>query len=123
MADDKKIEPEYVPLLIGKRGLSLHDEEFGQRWPTLYQLLAPRYDSKQRLTREPGVISIRVDGSMYRITLVCPTEGVQTTLEKISLVDLWDFLELHVCSPSATWPPTYDAKKRAGHGLRKVLES
>jgi len=120
---DEKIQPTHAPILLGKVGLSPHDDLAVAEWPTLMQLLLPNYDDKKRLTREPGILSIRVDGSIFRLTIICPTEGLQTTLGLDSIVGLFEALEGHVRSTTAVWVPTYDSKKKTGQALKKVLES
>jgi hypothetical protein len=120
---NEKVKPEFSPILLGKVGLSPHDDHAVQAFPTLMSLLLPRYDDRKRLTREPGIITLRVDGSLYRITLVCPTDGYQTLLETDTVVEILEQLELHVTSGKATWVPTWDSKKRAGQQLRKLLDS
>jgi hypothetical protein len=119
--DENKVVPEYAPVLIGKRGLSPHDDVAAREWPTLMQLLLPRFDDKRRLTREAGVISIRVDGPLFRVSVVCPTEGVQAVLGTTSLMQLMEQLELFVGDPLTSWVPTYESKKRTGQSLRSVL--
>lgn len=120
---DEKIQPAYSPILLGKVGLCPHDDNAAKAFPTLMCLLMPSYNERKQLTREPGVITVRVDGSLYRITLVCPTDGVQTVLETDTVVEVLEQLELHVTSQRATWVPTWDSKKRTGQALRRVLES
>lgn len=120
---DEKIVPEYNPILLGKVGLSPHDDHAYKAYPTLLSMFMPKYDSQKRLTREPGAITVRVDGSIYRVTLVCPTDGCQTVLETDTLIELLEQLELHVTSKRAVWVPTFDSKKRSGHALRKLLDS
>lgn len=116
------VKPDYHPVLLGKRGLSPHCQESEETYPTLWGIIAPKYDAKQRLTREPATVSLRVDGSLFRVTIVCPTERLQTVMQTDSLVDLLDQLDRFLSEPATSWTPTYDAKKKAGQGLRSVLE-
>ena len=124
MKDEKegKIEPTLNKRLLGKVGLAPSDDSAAKEYPTLCELLFPVYDEKKRLTREAGVLSLRIDGQLYRVTLVCPTEGVQTTLETTTLLDLFEQLERHCYGTSAAWVPTYDRKKKAGQHLKRVLD-
>jgi len=111
--------PEFNAIIIGKRGLSPHDDEFAALYPKLYSAIMPRYDDKKRLTREAGRLAIAVDGSLFRVTLTCPTEEYQLTLSVVALFTLWDQLEAEAFRPDAPWVPTYDAKKKAKAGLAK----
>lgn len=121
--NESKFEPEYSPVLLGKVGLSPHDEEANALFPTLMQVLLPRYNRKKQLTREAGSISVRVDGSLFRCTIYAPTDGVQTTYDTDTLVNLLEQLEEHVSNPKTSWSLTYDKKRKAGHALKKLLES
>jgi len=122
MSEDKVI-PEFRKCLIGKVSLAPTDDEFARRYPVLFELMVPRFDAKRRLTSEGGVCSQRVDGSLYRVTLICGSpDDVQTVMETTTLCDLWEQLELHVCKPDVAWTPTYDAKKRRRRGLDKYLD-
>jgi len=120
---EEKIEPAYHPMLVGKKALAPHDDDAVREWPTLMSLILPAFDKKGRYTREPGNISIRIDGAVFRVTVMCPTDGVQTVVEVTSLLDLFTQLEQHVSRSTAVWVPTYDSKKKAGQKLRSVLES
>lgn len=115
----KEILPSYCPVLLGKVGLPLHDDRLEEAHPTLFQLLTPKFEGKY-ITREPGIISIRIDGSVYRITVVCPTEALQTTFEAVSLMGILDALEMHCASPTAVWVPTHDSKRKAKRGLDRL---
>jgi hypothetical protein len=120
---DEKIQPAFHPSLLGKTALSPHDDDACSAWPLLMGLLLPTFDAKARLTREAGILSIRIDGSVFRVTLVCPTEGVQSTYETPTLIDLFSLLNDHLSRPTTIWVPTYDSKKRAGQALKRVVES
>lgn len=120
---EEKIEPSYHPMLVGKKALAPHDDQSAKQWPVLMSLLMPKFNDKGKYTREPGVLSVRIDGSVFRISVVCPTDGVQTVLELTSLFDLFTQIEQHVSRSSTVWVPTYDAKKRAGQKLKSLLES
>jgi hypothetical protein len=119
----KKIEADPVPILIGRVGLSPHDDEFVRDYPTLAQLLMPRYADGCVMTREPGIVSIKIDGSLYRVTLVCPTERCQTTVGLTTLCNLLLDLECHVSDPKSDWVPTWDSKKKARRQLDKSQDA
>ena len=118
----KKVEATPSPILIGKVGLSPHDSQGHHDYPTLMQLLQPRYDDERQLTREPGSIRVSIDGSLYRISLECPTEGVQTMFATDTISEMLLQLEEHCNSSKSVWTPTWNAKKRARRGLDRSLE-
>lgn len=118
-----KLIPEFAPILLGKLGISPHDDDADRLWPNLMQLLLPKYDSSHRLTREAGVLTLRVDGSLFRVSVVCPSEAVQTAVAMHSVVDLLSQVERYLSSDMLDWTPTFDKKKRAGQALKNVLGS
>lgn len=119
-SDEKdEVRPTYSPYVIGKRGLTPHDEEFGKLFPRLYGAMMPVFDAKQRLTREAGQLRIMVDSDMFKIVLSCPTEGSQATILIPSLLGVFDALEGTAMTNPAVWSETYDSKKKTGQGLKK----
>lgn len=64
-----------------------HDAPSEDEMPNLFQLLQPHYDG-HRLTRQAGYARITVEGSLYRLTVVLPTERCQFVMETDSLVGL-----------------------------------
>lgn len=118
---DPEFTPEYAPTLLGKVGLSPHDDEAVKAYPVLMSLLLPRHNATKRLTREAGGLTVKIDGSVYRISVTCPTEGLQCVLVTDSLIDLLGQLELALAGPSVAWTPTYDSKKRSRRDLDKSL--
>jgi hypothetical protein len=116
------IVPSYSPILLGKMGLSPHDDEGSKEYPTLLRLLMPLYNDKKRLIREAGSFRVSVDGSLFRVSFECPTEGIQTTMMTPTIMELLTSLEVHLSDPQSDWPQTYAAKKRARRGLDKSIE-
>lgn len=119
----KKIEPELAPILIGKEGLSPHDDAFVKEYPTLAQLLYPKFVEEKHLSREPGIVSIKIDGSLYRVSIICPTEGLQAVFGLTTLIDLLTQLEVMASDPATDWTPTYDRKKRQRRRLDKETDA
>lgn len=115
------LKPDLHPKLLGKLGLSPHDDEAVRLWPELMGMLLPKYDDKKRLTREPGILSLKVDGPIFRVSLICPSEEGQTVFNLTTVVDLFDQLERNVVDPTTVWTRTFDAKKRTGQALRTLL--
>lgn len=116
------IVPEFNKSLLGKMGLSPHDDQADKEYPTLMNLLYPRFNDRKKLIREAGSFRCAVDGPLFRIGVECPTEGIQTILATATLMDLLTLIEMHVSDPAAVWTPTYNSKKRARRGLDKSLE-
>lgn len=120
MSDDtNEVMPTYSPYVIGKRGLSPHDDEFAKLFPRLYGAMMPVYDEHKRLTREAGQLRVAVESDMFRVVLTCPTEGSQATILIPSLLSIFDALEAQAMVNPAAWTETYDSKKRTGRGLKK----
>ncbi len=121
--NEDKVEPQFSPYVIGKRGISPHDEELKKLYPKLYTAIMPSYDAKSRLTREAGQLRVTVDGGLFKVVLTCPSEGSQCTILMTSLLSLFDELESQAMDHPEIWVETYDSKKRTGRGLKKRLES
>lgn len=123
MDSEKKSDliPQFNQSLLGKLGLSPHDDEAAQQWPLLIEMLLPKYDDKGRLTREAGILSIKVDGPVFRVSMICPSEEGQTVMTLSSIVGLLDQLEVILNDPRTVWTKTFDSKKRTGQALRNVL--
>lgn len=122
MSAGNGFKAEHAPILIGRVGLSPHDDQATHDYPTLMQLLLPRYADGRHLTREPGVLTIKIDGPIFRITLICPTEAVQTVMETGSFTELFLQVEEHVASAATVWTPTYESKKRSRQKLDRAIE-
>jgi hypothetical protein len=120
MSDE--IVPRFSPRLIGKMTAALHDDTFAKDYPVLFDVLKPEYNERKRLVREAGSFRVSIDGSVYRITIECPTEGIQTVLYTSTLVDLLEQMEMHLGQPSILWTETFNAKRRARRGLDKSLD-
>lgn len=115
--NEERVVPEVADVLKGKVQLVPHDEDASSEYPVLMSVLLPRYRGDGKLTREPGVLSVRIDGAVFRITVVCPTEGLQATVETPRIMEILTTIELAVSSPACVWVPTWDSKKRARRGL------
>jgi len=91
-------------------------------YPTLFQLLTPRFvDGK--CTRLAGSLSIRPHGSIWVVTVNCPTEEVVTKCHFATLAGLLDQLERHVANPLTIWLPDYASGKRARQEVKRLLQS
>ena len=122
-SDKPKLAVEPSPLLANRRTLLPHDDEATSRWPKVVSLMLPRYDAFSRLTREPGSITIRPDGGMWRIVMSCPTEGVQCIYGSTSLTLVLDDFEAHIGSENCNWTENYESLKKAKQRLKDMLGS
>jgi hypothetical protein len=121
MKETEKVTPIRSPSLIGKIGVPPHDDKACSEWPVLMELFLPRYDEKKRLVRDSGTISIRCEGSLFRVTLTCPTDDAMTYVDVTELQDLLTMLECHVSSPGVNWVQLWDSRKKARQRLKDVL--
>lgn len=121
MSEKKKPGPERAKVLQGVIPLVPQDEEGLRRLPTILDLLSPRWVEGVQ-TRLAGRLAIRVEGSCFRISVECPTEGLMTSVLVDSLVDALDALERVVASGKASWQLTYDAAKRSRQAIDVCLQ-
>jgi len=111
LSDNGKAPRERAHVLATIQHAVLHDEEGGKRYPTLFDLLSPRFkDGKQ--TRVPGVLTLTVEGSVYRVTVRCDEEGLECKLTCETLHDIVKRVEQLVASSHTVWSLTYAAKKK-----------
>jgi hypothetical protein len=88
------------------------DDEAAKRFPTIYDCLMPRW-KEGACVRQSGKISIRITGSLFTITLECPTEGLQASLSSETFADLFTRLEKLLASGKAQWVPSWEIQKKA----------
>jgi hypothetical protein len=119
----KPVKPEPVPILVGRVGLCPHDDQAQHDYPTLCQLLMPRYDADRQLTREAGSFRLFLEGSMFVVRFECPTEQVMTLMSTTTLGDLLLQLEDHLSSTTAVWTATWTAKQRSRRALDKAQDA
>ncbi len=110
-------------LLAAKRPLVPDDDDAIKAYPTLLSLLLPVYDDHGRLCREGASLSIRVDGSLYRATLSCPTEGYQGTVTTNRLLMFLGDIEQVINLPDFNWTKDYDSLKKSKQRLKELLGS
>jgi hypothetical protein len=130
MSDEQEKKPEKPkleikphPLLHGRRVLLPDDDAAAKLWPTLWSLLMPVYDASGRLCREAGSVSVRLDGSVFRLGVSCPTEGLQTHTLVSHLGDVLSALEHHVNRSDCSWVPDYESTKKHKQKLKDMLSS
>lgn len=118
---DKKYKAERAACLATISAPIPSDADFAERCPTLFDLLCPRWrDNKQ--TRQPSRIGVKAEGSVWRVTIDCPTEGLATTILVPYLFELWPYVEAKITNREVVWIPNYDAQKRARQGVEDLLE-
>lgn len=120
MSEQPAVVPERAEALKNLTQLTPQDEEGMKAYPTIFDLLMPRFKDG-RLTRASGSIGIGVTGSLFRVTLRCPTEGLETVWVTDCLKDLFKRLEAYLVSSKAAWTPTYENQKRARQALDRHL--
>lgn len=69
---------------------------------------------EDKLARQGGTLTIKPLGSYWSLTLRCPSEGVETAVALLTLIDCLDTLEKSLADGTAIWRPTYEAMKKAG---------
>jgi hypothetical protein len=111
MADATKTIQTAVAL-TGVNNRSPSDPEAVKRWPTLTSLLNPVWKDAE-CVRQSGYLRMRLVGGYYLVTVVCPTEQLETTVTLDTLVDLNDSIESAVCNPRCVWLPTFEATKKS----------
>lgn len=121
MSMKETVRAEPVPILIGKVGIPPQDDEATKEWPILMELLLPKYDHKGRMTRESGTLSVRCEGSLFRITITCPTEDAQASMDYHQLVDILTTVERWLLTGKANWAPTWKTRERARQRLKDSI--
>lgn len=122
-SEKSKVEVRPHPLLASRRAILPDDDALAKECPTLWSLLMPTFDEKGKLTREGSSVSVRVDGSLYRATVSCPTEGYQGSVTTNRLLMLWSDIEQVVNLPEFNWVQDYDSLKKAKQRLKEMLSS
>jgi len=89
----------------------LDDPEGKEAYPLLFEALAPVFDG-QVLTRQPGKMTIRVEGASWQVTLDFPTEVLQTRLYAPSLHDLLAKVEEFLRSGTLVFTPGWKKSKK-----------
>ena len=87
------------------------DDRASESLPNLLACLLPIWcDGK--LLRKEGNLRIAADGSCWRVTLCCPTESMECSIEVESLLDLLDTLESLIRSGKANWRPDWKSRNK-----------
>lgn len=87
------------------------DPEAKKMLPTLLDVMLPIWDGNTML-RQPARMSIQPDGATWRVTIECPTEGLQTVLCVDSLSALLVDVEKMLASGQAHWGMSWQRRKK-----------
>lgn len=89
----------------------MKDDAAKKEMPNLLDVLLPIWEGSTML-RQPGRLSISPDGGSWRVTVECPTEGLQTVLMTDSLPTLLIDVEKLLASGSARWGMSWQRRKK-----------
>jgi hypothetical protein len=80
-------------------------------YPVLLDLLLPRYRDGV-LVRQSSSLRLRQHGSVWAVTIACPTECLECTVLAESLCDVLAAVEKVLSSGRAVWVPGYSRAKK-----------
>jgi hypothetical protein len=121
MAEKKKPAPERAAILKDLQALCPQDQEGQALYPTLFDLMSPRW-SGLTPTRQAARVNLRMEGSVFRLTIDCPTEGLMCVLHFNSIVELFRQAETVLASGKAVWSPNYEMQKRYRPVIDEVIQ-
>jgi len=88
-----------------------YDDVGFEAYPELFDLLMPHYDGKV-MTRQPGRMSLTLDGWAFKFVIACPTEKEQYIVELESLFDGLAQIEQMLASGKLRPKPMTDWKRK-----------
>lgn len=103
------VEP--VEGIIVDRALVPTDDLFGATYPNINRLLQPRYRGRE-MTRQPGRISIYIEGSDYVVLLSCPSEKAVFPFYTSTMLGVWEDFEEALATGKVRQKPLKDWKKK-----------
>jgi hypothetical protein len=92
-------------------GLLPQDADAAERWFNIVQCLLPIWH-EGRIVRKQGSLRLRPNGSYWHLTLSCPGEGKECSIEVSSLLEAFDALETVLREGKANWRPDWDSQKK-----------
>jgi len=110
MATEKKPVVEAAKILAKRAQAVLDDAEGKKAFPNVLDLLAERWQAG-KMTRQPGRLSVRLEGSAIIVVIECPTEGLQTSFAVNSITTLFAEAEKILTQGLCQWQLTWDRKK------------
>jgi hypothetical protein len=121
MDEKKKPKVEAAPLLRNLKMANPNDKDDQKTLPSIVSLLVPIWRDGT-LTRQPGRMTIVPDGSAWRVTIECPTEGVQCSFTVDNLRNLMQDSEKFVTQPGCHWGLTWARKKKSQPTIETAIE-
>ena len=121
MSENKKPQVEAAKLLKNIKMISPADKEDLKATPGLHELLVPIWRANV-LVRQPGRMTIKPDGSAWRVSIECPTEMLQTSFVVDSLRNLMQDVEKIVTQSLCHWGPTWERQKKYKPSLESLIE-
>lgn len=121
MAETTKPKAESASVFKGLK-FTLPDDNGGMAlYPAIYELLTPRWDG-QVMTRQAGTLSVKADAGGWRVTISCPTEGLQTSLVCKSLETLLHEVDFAVTEGKCHWGLTWARQKKNQPTIETLIQ-
>lgn len=119
---DKPKPKKVVPKILQNVKFSPPADPVGlEAYPTLYELLSPSWiDGK--LVREGGRMTVKSDGPAFRVSIECPSEGVQTSFIVESLDKLMENAEKILSQGHMHWGLTWSRQKKNLQAIDNAIE-
>lgn len=111
MNNNGKQKPQKAKVLEAITFVNVDDDGGRHLYPNIFDLLTPRWVDGQ-VVRQAGRLTLKPDGSSWRVSIECPTEGLQTTLVVRSLETMMPEVEDHVTSGKAHWGLTWALQRK-----------
>jgi hypothetical protein len=121
MEANKKPKVEAASILKSLKFGNPVDKDGRKMYPTLYDLLCPRWQDGV-LVRQAGRLTIKADGAAYRVSIECPTEGLQTSVVVDNLPNLLADTEKLVSQGQCHWALTWARQKKNLPTIEALLE-
>jgi hypothetical protein len=117
----KKPKVESATLLAKVKFLNPADPEDKKALPNVADLLCPRWKDGT-LVRQAGRLTIKPDGAAWRVSIECPTEGLQTSFLVDSLHNLFSDAEKFLSQGKAHWALTWTRQKKNVPTIEDLIE-
>jgi hypothetical protein len=121
MDEKKKPKVEAAPLLKNLKMANPNDKDDAKTLPNLVGLLVSIWRDGT-MTRQPGRMSIQPDGSAWRVTIDCPTEGVMASFCVDNLHNLMYDVEKFVTQTQCHWGLSWSRRKKTMPTIESAIE-
>jgi hypothetical protein len=111
MEPKKKPKVQTAKILRDLKFANPADEEAKKAYPNLYEILCPVW-REGAMVRQAGRMTLKPDGSAWRVSFECPTEGLQTSMVVEHLGTLWADVEKLLASGKCHWGLTWAKQKK-----------